>query len=159
MGMHIIGIDIGTQGTKAALFNEEMELVCTSFEESRLISPTPGTVWQEPDDLYNSCINTIKELLEKSGISGTEIAAIGLDGQMAGIMGIDASGEASTYYDSWLDMRCGKYMNLMNERAGKRIIELSGGPVTYIHGPKILWWKNEHPDTYARTARFMSSAK
>jgi xylulokinase len=112
-------------------------------------------VWQEPDDLYNSCINTIKELLEKSGISGTEIAAIGLDGQMAGIMGIDASGEASTYYDSWLDMRCGKYMNLMNERAGKRIIELSGGPVTYIHGPKILWWKNEHPDTYARTARFV----
>jgi len=95
MGMHIIGIDIGTQGTKAALFNEQMELVCTAFEESKLISPAPGTVWQEADDLYGSCARTIKQLLEKSGVQGTDIAAIGVDGQMAGIMGIDSRGQES----------------------------------------------------------------
>jgi xylulokinase len=156
MGMHIIGIDIGTQGTKAALFNEQMDLVCTAFEESKLISPAPGTVWQEADDLYGSCARTTKELLEKSGVRGTDIAAIGVDGQMAGIMGIDSEGQASTYYDSWLDMRCGKYMDMMNERAGKRVIALSGGPVTYIHGPKILWWKHEHPEVYAKTAKFVT---
>jgi xylulokinase len=156
MSAYVIGIDIGTQGTKAALFDEDMALVCTAFEGSRLISPAPGTVWQEPEDIVGSCARTIKQLLEQSGISGTDIAAIGLDGQMAGIMGIDASGEASTYYDSWLDMRCGKYMKLMQERAGKRVIALSGGPVTYIHGPKILWWKNEQPEAYAKTAKFVT---
>lgn len=155
MGAYVIGIDIGTQGTKAALFNEDMELLYTAFEESRLISPKPGTVWQEPEEIFSSCANTIKELLEKSGVSGADIAGIGLDGQMAGIMGIDESGEASTYFDSWLDMRCGRYMNEMRERAGKRVIALSGGPVTYIHGPKILWWKNEQPEAYAKTAKFL----
>lgn len=155
MSTYVIGIDIGTQGTKAALFNDEMELIATAFEDSRLISPRPGTVWQEPDDLYKSCADTIRELLEKSGVAATDIAAIGLDGQMAGIMGVDADGEASTYYDSWLDMRCGKYVEQMNERAGKRIIALSGGPATYVHGPKILWWKNEHPDAYKKTAKFV----
>jgi xylulokinase len=155
MGAYVIGIDIGTQGTKAALFNENMELLYSAFEESRLISPKPGTVWQEPEEIFSSCANTIKELLEKSGVSGADIAGIGLDGQMAGIMGIDESGEASTYFDSWLDMRCGRYMNEMRERAGKRVIALSGGPVTYIHGPKILWWKNEQPDAYAKTAKFV----
>ncbi len=155
MGAYVIGIDIGTQGTKAALFNEDMELLYTAFEESRLISPKPGTVWQEPVEIFSSCANTIKELLEKSGVSGSDIAGIGLDGQMAGIMGIDESGEASTYFDSWLDMRCGRYMNEMRERAGKRVIALSGGPVTYIHGPKILWWKNEQPEAYAKTAKFV----
>lgn len=155
MGAYVIGIDIGTQGTKAALFNEDMELLCTAFEESRLISPKPGTVWQEPEEIFSSCANTIKELLEKTGVSGANIAGIGLDGQMAGIMGIDESGEASTYFDSWLDMRCGRYMNEMRERAGKRVIALSGGPVTYIHGPKILWWKNEQPEAYAKTAKFV----
>ena len=155
MGAYVIGIDIGTQGTKAALFNEDMELLCTAFEESRLISPKPGTVWQEPEEIFSSCANTIKELLEKSGVSGTDIAGIGIDGQMAGIMGIDESGEASTYFDSWLDMRCGRYMNEMRDRAGKRVIALSGGPVTYIHGPKILWWKNEQPEAYAKTAKFV----
>lgn len=155
MSTYVIGIDIGTQGTKAALFSEEMELITTAFEESRLISPKPGTVWQEPDDLYTSCANTIRELLEKSGVAASDVAAIGLDGQMAGIMGVDADGEASTYFDSWLDMRCGKYMEQMNARAGKRIIELSGGPATYVHGPKILWWKNEQPDAYKKTAKFV----
>jgi len=152
---YVIGIDIGTQGTKAALFNEDMELVTTAFEESRLISPEPGTVWQEPDDLYMSCARTIKELLQKSGIKPSDVAAIGIDGQMAGIMGVDEKGEASTYYDSWLDTRCGKYMEQMRARAGKRIIELSGGPATYVHGPKILWWKNEHPEAYRKTAKFV----
>ena len=42
---------------------------------------------------------------------------------LPGIMGVSADGGASTYYDSWLDMRCGKYMHEMQERAGKRIIE------------------------------------
>jgi len=153
---YVIGIDIGTQGTKAALFDEEMKLVTTAFEESRLISPEPGTVWQEPDDLYMSCARTIKELLDKSGIKPSDVATIGIDGQMAGIMGVDEKGEASTYYDSWLDTRCGKYMEQMRARAGKRIIELSGGPATYVHGPKILWWKNEQPEAYRRTARFVT---
>jgi xylulokinase len=152
---YVIGIDIGTQGTKAALFNEEMELVTTAFEESRLISPKPGTVWQEPDDLYMSCARTIKELLEKSGISSADVAVIGIDGQMAGIMGIDERGQASTYFDSWLDTRCGGQMKEMRRHAGKRIIELSGGPVSYVHGPKILWWKQEHPEAYKNTAKFV----
>jgi len=152
---YVIGIDIGTQGTKAALFDGEMKIIATAFEQSKLISPKPGTVWQEPDDLYMSCARTIRELIDKSGIAGRDVAAIGVDGQMAGIMGIDESGEASTYYDSWLDTRCGKYMEEMRSRAGKRIIGLSGGPASYVHGPKILWWKNEHPEAYEKTAKFV----
>lgn len=155
MSSYIIGIDIGTQGTKAALFNEDMELVTTAFEESRLISPKPGTVWQEPDDLYLSCARTIKELLDKSGTSPADVNAIGIDGQMAGIMGVDEKGQASTYFDSWLDTRCGGQMEEMRARAGKRIIELSGGPASYVHGPKILWWKHEHPEAYRKTAKFV----
>lgn len=155
MNSYVIGIDIGTQGTKAALFDEEMKLTATAFEASKLISPKPGTVWQDPDDLYLSCASTIRELLDKSGIEAKDVAAIGVDGQMAGIMGIDENGEASTHYDSWLDTRCGKYAEEMRSRAGKRIIALSGGPASYVHGPKILWWKNEHPEAYEKTARFV----
>ena len=155
MNSYVIGIDIGTQGTKAALFDEEMKLTATAFEASKLISPKPGTVWQDPDDLYLSCASTISEPLDKSGIEAKDVAAIGVDGQMAGIMGIDENGEASTHYDSWLDTRCGKYAEEMRSRAGKRIIALSGGPASYVHGPKILWWKNEHPEAYEKTARFV----
>jgi xylulokinase len=158
MAAYIIGVDIGTQGTKAALFNERMDSLAEAFEASRLIQPEAGVVWQEADDIYGSVIRVIKELTAKAGakgVKGAEIAAIGVDSQMAGIMGIDTAGEASTYYDSWLDNRCGAYVNLMRERGGDRVTAITGGPVSFTHGPKILWWKTERPEAWKRTAKFV----
>ena len=152
---YLIGIDIGTQGTKAVLFDTELNIIADSFEASRLISPKPGVVWQEADEIYLSCARTVKEIMQKSGADPSRVAAIGIDGQMAGIMGVDKEGKASTYYDSWLDMRCGKYMAEMRQKAGSRAIEITGGPITYTHGPKILWWKNEHPEAYKKTCKFV----
>ncbi|NLD34887.1 MAG: hypothetical protein GX653_08265 [Clostridiales bacterium] len=152
---YLIGVDIGTQGTKAAVFDEGMRMLGTGFRPSNLISPEPGVVWQEPLEMLEECCQAIREAVEQSGIDPTLVAAVGLDGQMAGIMGIDRDGEASTCYDSWLDMRCRPQMEHMNRTAGKRIIELSGGPATFVHGPKILWWKENHPEAYRNTARFV----
>ncbi len=155
MESYLIGVDIGTQGTKAALFDSGLRAIAESFRASNLISPGPGVVWQEPAEMLHSCLEAIRELMERTGADPRGVAGIGFDGQMAGIMGIDRSGEASTCYDSWLDTRCGPYMDLMNGRAGKRVIELSGGPVTYVHAPKILWWKQERPEAYEKTAKFV----
>jgi xylulokinase len=155
MAVYLIGIDIGTQGTKGQLFNLDLQPLATAFEESRLIQPEPGTTWQEADDIYGSTIRVIKALAEQSGCKGTDVAAIGIDSQMAGIMGIDKEGEASTYYDSWLDTRCKEYVKLVKERAEERFIALTGSPVSFTHGPKILWWKHEYPDVYNKTAAFV----
>lgn len=155
MAGYLIGIDIGTQGTKAVLFDTEMNAVASSFESSKLIQPKPGTVWQEADDIYFSCIRTIHDIIEKSGINAADILSVGIDSQMAGIMGVGADGEAATYYDSWLDTRCDAYVEQMRATAGRRVTEITGGPVTYTHGPKILWWKNEHPDAYKKIAKFV----
>ena len=61
------------------------------------ISPKPGVVWQEPDEMLADCCLALRELMEKTGVDPARVAGIGLDGQMAGIMGIDADAEdAST---------------------------------------------------------------
>lgn len=152
---YIIGVDIGTQGTKAMLFNEDMNVIRTAFCESHLISPAPGVVWQEAGEIYQSVLQTIKTLMDTSKTDADSVAAIGIDSQMAGIMGIGEDGEAVTYYDSWLDTRCEKYMNEMRVKAGEKITAITGGPVTYTHGPKILWWKKEHPDIYEKIYKFV----
>ena len=153
--MYIVAIDIGTQGTKAALFDEELNVTATAFEASKMISPSPGTVWQEPDDLYMSCVRTIRELMQKAAVEPANIAAIGIDGQMAGIMGIGSDGEAVTPFDSWLDTRCDPYVHKMRDEAGDKILRITGGPVSIAHGPKILWWKHERPDVYRKLAKFV----
>ena len=120
-----------------------------------MICPKPGTVYQKADEIFNSIINTVKEIVQKTEIDKSRICAIGMDAQMAGIMGIDEDFEAVTYYDSWLDTRCEKYIEFIKDRTGKRSIELNGAPVSYTHGPKILWWKNQEPETYDRIAKFV----
>lgn len=152
---YLLGVDIGTQGTKTALFTLDGKKIADAFEASRLISLSRGMVQQEPDEIYGSVLHTISEVMEKSGANPSDVLGIGIDGQMAGIMGIDKDWNAVTYYDSWLDTRCEKYIELIKEEAEEKVIRITGCPVTYAHGPKVLWWKNERPDAYKRIEKFI----
>ncbi|WP_066647256.1 xylulokinase [Christensenella timonensis] len=155
MKHYIIGIDIGTQGTKSMIFDTDMNVVASAFEQSCLISPKPGTVWQQPEEIYLSCVRTIKQMMDETQIAPASVLSIAIDGQMAGIIGIDREGNAVTPYDSWLDTRCGKYLDILRETSEKELIRTSGGQVTYGHAPKIIWWKNEHSDIYNKICKFV----
>ncbi len=152
---YLLGVDIGTQGTKTSLVSIDGQVVANAFEPSRLIQPSKGVVKQEPEDIYISVVRTIAEVITKTGVSATDILAIGIDGQMAGIMGIDRDWKAVTHYDSWLDTRCEKYIKLIQAEAEEEVIRITGCPVTYAHGPKILWWKYERPEVYRKIAKFV----
>ncbi len=152
---YLVGVDIGTQGTKACLFQEDGTLVQSAFEPSSLISPQPGTVWQEPDTILQSCLNTISQVMRTSGVCKSNVVAVGLCGQMAGILGVDADYAPVTPYDSWLDTRCTPQIAQMKAAAGARILRLTGAPVTCAHGPKILWWKQQQPQAYAKISKFV----
>jgi len=158
MPNYVIGIDIGTQGTKSALIRDDGVIISESFFPSRLIQPTPNVVEQDPDEILLSCIKTIKDVVEQSSVNVSDIVCIALDGQMAGVMGIDKDGWSVTPYDSWLDQRCGSYWETLRSYGEDRIIQLTGCPITYAHGPKILWWKHERPDVYNKIRSFIQPA-
>lgn len=105
--------------------------------------------------MFSSVIDGIREAVEQSNVDSKQIIAIGLDGQMAGVMGIDQAGNAVTAYDSWLDTRCEKYMPMIKEWNEDQIVEITGCPITYAHGPKILWWKHEQPEIYNKIDKFV----
>lgn len=143
MRSYFIGSDIGTQGTKTAIYTAEGELAAECFEASVLLHPEPGAVTQDPEEMLGSVCRTIRAALEKGGVSPREVAAVGVDAQMAGTLGVGGDGMAVTPYDSWLDTRCAPYVRRMKEAAEEAVIRLTGGQVTVNHGPKILWWKGE----------------
>jgi xylulokinase len=60
-----------------------------------------------------------------------------------------------TPYDSWLDTRCAPYIREMVDKAGDRVTASTGGPPSFNHGPKMLWWKHERPAAYRRIAAFV----
>ncbi len=151
---YLVGVDLGTMGTKTGIFDSEGTLVAEAYEESRLYYPRPGWVEQQMDEIYGSAIRTIRTCIDASGIEPSQIAGIAFDGQMAGIGSVGAAWDSPTGYDSWLDTRCGPYIPRLKAHEGQ-IIALTGGPPTISHGAKILWWMHEQPDVFRRIAKFV----
>ncbi len=152
---YLIGVDLGTSGTKAALYQIDGKLISDATVEVPLYYPKPGVVEQENEDFYSSAAHTVKKCVESSGVDPDAIAAIAFDSQMAGVGLIDEDFKPVSRFDSWLDMRCQPYIEWMDKEAGDRITQLTGCPPTCDHGPKMLWWKDEQPDIYQRTAKFV----
>jgi xylulokinase len=151
----LLGIDIGTQGVKAAVYGEDGIPRAEAFRPSDLQRPAPGAVEEDPERQLQSSLQVLRECVEKSGIDPLAIAGLGIAGQMAGVIGIGADGKALTPYDSWLDTRCSAYVRRMQQEAGDEVTEKAGNPPSFNHGPKILWWKHERPAEYARIFSFV----
>ncbi len=62
---YAVGIDIGTQGTKAALFSLDGKKMSEAFEKSNLIYGGPGEVCQNAEDIYGSVLRTVNALMKK----------------------------------------------------------------------------------------------
>ncbi len=144
-----IGVDIGTQGVKAAIYDGEGLCFVDAFQKSVLHRPSAGTVEEDPELQVQSTCEVIAECSAKVRGRGT-IRALAIDGQMAGVIGVGEDGRNVTPYDSWLDTRCGPWIERMKETAGAEIVRKTGGPPSLNHGPKILWWKHERPEVYGR---------
>lgn len=152
---YLIGVDLGTSATKAALYQTDGTLVVEVGAEVPIYYPQPGVVEQENDDFYQTAAHTISTCIRESGVDPVAISAIAFDSQMAGVGSIDEDFEPATRFDSWLDMRCQPYIEYMEKHHGDLVTRLTGCAPTCDHGPKILWWKEERPQDYARVAKFV----
>ncbi len=155
---HLIGVDLGTSGTKAALYTRGGALVASAALDVPIYYPCPGVVEQENDDFYDTAAQTVRTCLQQSGVDPRSVAAIAFDSQMAGIGSVDEDFNPAARFDSWLDMRCQPYIDYIDKRCGELVTRLTGCPPTCDHGPKILWWKEEQPDAYRRIAKFVTPA-
>lgn len=152
---NIIGVDIGTQGTKAAMFSQSGKCLATAFVKSRLYQPRAGVAEEDPEYQLITVCRTIKRCVKQAGISRESVAAIGIDGQMAGVIGIGKNGKNVTVYDSWLDSRCEPYIYKMTKTAGDEILLKTGNAPSFNHGPKILWWMHERKKVFQSISSFV----
>jgi xylulokinase len=154
----LIGVDLGTSATKAAIYHPDGTLLAEASQEVPVYTLRPGVVEQENEDFYTSAAATVRLCLQESGIDPRQVAAIAFDSQMAGIGSIDENFKPATRFDSWLDMRCQPYIEWMDQAAGRLVTQMNGCPPSCNHGPKMLWWQHERPEEYARIARFIAPA-
>ena len=82
----LLGVDLGTSGTKTVLFDAEGREVASRSVEYPLYQPQNGWAEQDPQDWWNAAVSTIRGVLEKSGVNPGDVKGLGISGQMHGLV-------------------------------------------------------------------------
>jgi xylulokinase len=143
-----VGIDVGTTGVKAVALSTDGEVLARAERGYPLSTPRPGWSEQEPEDWWRATEAALADL-------PAEPAAIGLSGQMHGLVVLDEGDRVLRPAILWNDQRTAAECVEIEERVGlARLIELTGNrALTGFTAPKLLWLQRHEPDTYARVRR------
>ena len=149
---YLMGIDIGTSGTKTALFDEQGAVVASHTAEYPLYQPQNGYAEQEPADWWNATVEGIRAVLAKSGVPASSVAGIGLSGQMHGLVMLDGQGQVLRRSIIWCDQRTAAECEEITQRLGyDRLIAVTANPaLTGFTASKILWVRNHEPEIYEK---------
>ncbi len=147
--MYYIGIDIGTSSVKALLIDSGGRVIKTAVPEYSFQTPKPLWAEADPLDWWEATQQAIKELLLK--VQSSEIAGIGLTGQMHGMVAMNKEGSVLRPCIMWNDQRSHLECDEITERVGqKKILSITGNPVLPgFTAPKILWTQKNEPDLFA----------
>ncbi len=155
---YLLGLDISTTGAKALLVDERGSVIASATSEYPLSAPKPLWSEQTPADWWNSASASIRAVLDKAGISGDAISAVGLTGQMHGLVLLDESGSVLRPAILWNDQRTGPQCAEIIDRVGGlgRLFELTGNTVLPgFTAPKLLWVRQNEPEVYERARRIL----
>jgi xylulokinase len=149
-----VGIDVGTTGARGVAVDEAGAVVATSASGYELRTPKPLWAEQDPDDWWSATRAVLGRL---AGELGSKIVGIGLTGQMHGSVFLDSTRKVIRPALLWNDQRTGKQCAAITERVGaERLTRITGNPaLTGFQAPKVLWLRDEEPDSYARVAHVL----
>ena len=154
---YLLGIDVGTSGSKALLVREDGEVAASATTEYPFSTPQPLWAEQDPADWWQATVASIRQVLAESGATAADLAGVGLTGQMHGLVLLDAAGAVLRPCIMWNDQRTAKECAEITQKVGAaRLLQLTGNPVLPgFTAPKILWVREHEPDVYRRVAKIL----
>jgi xylulokinase len=154
---YLIGIDVGTTGTKTLLITDTGDVVASYTAEYPMYTPRPQWAEQDPEDWWQATVKSIREVLKSARINPAQILGIGLTGQMHGMVMLDAQGKVLRRCIMWNDQRTAAQCEwIMNTVGRERFLELTLNPaLPGFTAPKIIWTRENEPEVYARAAKVL----
>jgi xylulokinase len=149
----VVGLDVSTTATKAILVDDSGAVRGVGSASYGYETPQPLWSEQDPHLWWAAAITAINQVLADSKVTGIEIQAVGLTGQMHGSVLLDESGEVVRPAILWNDQRTERECDEIRERVGaERLIQVTGNDaLTGFTAPKLLWVANNEPENWART--------
>ncbi len=154
---YLLGVDLGTSGTKTVLFDTEGNAIASATIEYPLYQPHNGWAEQDADDWWNAAKDTIRTVLSQSGVDPADVKGLGISGQMHGLVLTDENGKVLRKSIIWCDGRTQAECDEIHAKVGReRLIELAGNPaLTGFTACKVLWVRNHEPEVWAKVRHIM----
>ncbi|MEX1055345.1 MAG: xylulokinase [Rhodothermales bacterium] len=154
---YFLGIDVSTTATKALLIDADGSVIAVASTEYPFQTPRPQWSEQDPQLWWDGAISSVRAVVKESRIKGGDIEAIGLTGQMHGLVLLDENGDVLRPAILWNDQRTGKECDEIRQRVGvDELIAITGNDaLTGFTAPKLLWVRNNEPEVYARIQQLL----
>jgi xylulokinase len=153
----VVGIDASTTATKAVLVDERGAVRGIASAEYGFEQPHPLWSEQDPRLWSDGAVTAIRRVLAETGTRPDQVAAVGLTGQMHGLVLLDAAGEVIRPAILWNDQRTEAECDWIRETLGKgRLVAITGNDaLTGFTAPKLAWVRAHEPDAWARVAHVL----
>lgn len=151
----VLGLDLGTSGVGVVAQDADGRVHARADTPLTLDTPRPGWTQQDPDAWRDAAEASLARVCAEVG--GERVGAIGVSGQMHGMVARDAAGAALHPALLWNDQRTAVEVDEIHAAVGRsRLIERTGNPaVTGFQLPKVLWLRRHAPEAFARATRIM----
>jgi xylulokinase len=154
--MRLLGIDVGTGGTRAVVIDENGTVIASATTEHEpFASPQTGWAEQDPHAWWRATVKSLRNVL--SQVNANEIASIGFSGQMHGAVLLDDTNQVLRPALIWCDQRTSEQCQTITETIGaSRLIELTSNPaLTNFTLTKLIWVREHEPELWSRFRSFL----
>ncbi len=154
----LLGIDTSTTATKALLMDASGRVLSVGSTPHTLQTPRPLHHEQDPAEWWQATAASIRQALAEAGASGSDVRAVGLAGQMHGLVLLDEDGEVLRPAILWNDGRAQAQCDTIRQRLGglDALVAATGNDAfAGFTAPKLLWVREHEPDVYARVAQVL----
>jgi xylulokinase len=154
---HVLGLDVSTTATKAVLMDRAGTVGAVGAVEYPYETPRPLWSEQDPALWWDATIGAVRGALVAAGIGGEDVEAVGLTGQMHGLVALDAADRVLRPAILWNDQRTGAECDEIRELVGReRLIRITGNDaLPGFTAPKLLWVRRHEPDVWERIAHVL----
>ena len=153
---YLLGLDISTTGAKALLIDNQGAVVASHTTPQPISTPKPLWSEQNPSDWWTGMVLAIQQVVKKIG-DAEDIRAIGVTGQMHGLVCLNKYGKVLRPAMLWNDQRTQAQCDFITEKVGaERLIRLTGNQaLTGFTAPKLLWVRDHEPEIYEQIAQIL----
>ena len=150
----VLGLDVSTTAAKAVVLDRAGRTAAAGRTEYSYQTPRPLWAEADPRQWWEGAAAAIREALAQ--VSSREVEAVGLAGQMHGCVLLDSAGEVVRPAILWNDQRTAAQCDEIRRRLSDRLLSITGNDaLTGFTAPKLLWVREEEPESWARTAQML----